>query len=361
MKMTRSVFAFLLTVILLLSMQTAASAAEETKAVRLTVLSANVSGLPIPSVFSEDGKVVPKTQPILGGLLNESGADIVCVQEDFQFHNLLAGEMKSYPYSTFTTGGIPVGSGLNIFSKYPIYNVEQVPWEKANGILEAGADALTPKGFLKCTVDVQGVLLDVYDIHVDAYGSYEDCLAKKAQFIQLCTYIDKYSAGRPVAITGDMNVTLHSDIPSEFYPIMIQSAGFSDGWAEFCNGGIYFTGALSEEQTAFYNEKWGGYYWGKWDSVERLLYRDTDGVKISATDFRYENYNDLAGQILTDHSMMIGELTLETTDYMRPETELQAPQKQPFAQRFVHAVKMVLRSLSLIFSDLLAKAAAALS
>ena len=50
----------------------------------LSVISANVAGLPIPSFFDDEGKVVPKTQKIMGQLLNESGVDIVCVQEDFQ-------------------------------------------------------------------------------------------------------------------------------------------------------------------------------------------------------------------------------------------------------------------------------------
>ena len=106
-----------LAIMMLLSVGTAAFAEDDTPNITessLSVMSANVAGLPIPSKFDKDGKVVPKTQKILGQLLNESGVDIICVQEDFQYHAILAAQMKNYPYTTFTSGGVPVGDGMNI-------------------------------------------------------------------------------------------------------------------------------------------------------------------------------------------------------------------------------------------------------
>lgn len=330
-----------------------AETSDDTIKTDFTIISANVSGLPIPSMFSEDGKVVAKTQKIIGSMLNESGIDIICVQEDFQYHGYLAEKMTNYPYSTFTSGGVPVGDGLNIFSKYPIYNVERVAWEVFNGILDAGNDALTPKGFLKCTADINGVLVDVYDIHVDAYGSYEDCLAKKEQFIQLCEYIDKNSAGRPVAITGDMNVTLHTDFPSEFYTTMIENNGYSDGWTLYVNNGEYFTGPLPQERVDYYNSKYG-YYWGNWDSVERLLYKDGDGATMEIKDFRYESYNNRNGNgMLTDHNIMISELEIDTMEYVRPEIELRTEIKPSAWYSFTHTVEMFIRCFSLLITDLI--------
>ena len=356
MKNLKKILAVLLAVVMLFAVGNIAFAADETEGeTKLTIMCSNVAGLPIPSMFSDDGKVVHKTQKIIGQLLNESGADIVCVQEDFQYHSILAEQMTNYPYTTYTSGGVPVGDGLNIFSKYPIYNVDRVAWEEFNGILDAANDGLTPKGMLKCTVDVNGVLADVYDIHLDAYGSLEDNLAKKAQLIQLCNYIDANSEGRPVAITGDFNVTLHGDITAELYPVMIEGAGFSDGWTLFCNDGVYFTNYISQEETDFYDAKWGGYYWGRWDSVERLLFRDGDGTRLSVTDFKYVNLNDLAGQPVSDHSSMWGELTIDTTDYARPAVELNEEAKKPAAWTFGHTVEMFLRSLTLLITDLFAK------
>lgn len=356
MKLSKKISALLLAVIMLTAIGVPSFAADETENIKkFSIISSNVAGLPIPSAFDDEGKVVPSTQVIIGKNLNESGADIICVQEDFQFHGILAAQMTNYPYQTYTSGGVPVGDGMNIFSKYPIYNIERVAWEEFNGILDAANDGLTPKGFLKCTADVDGVLVDIYDIHIDAYGSYEDCMAKKAQFKQLCAYMDENSAGRPIAITGDYNVTLHNTIDSEFYPIMIQEAGFNDGWALFCNDGVYFTGYLSQEQIEYYDNKWGGDYWGRWDSVERLLFRDGDGAKLTVSDFKYIDYNQLAGQQLTDHSVMVGELTIDTTDYTRPEIELNAEAKKPIAWSFGHAVENFFRSLLLIITDFFAK------
>ena len=358
MKNIRKILAVLLAVIMLFTVGTVAFAEGETAEKKFTICSSNVAGLPIPSMFSDDGKVVSKTTKIMGQLLNESGVDIVCVQEDFQYHSKLAKEMTNYPYQTFTSGGVPVGDGLNIFSKYPIYNVERVAWEEFNGILDAANDGLTPKGFLKCTADIDGVLVDIYDIHADANGSYEDCMAKKAQFKQLLAYMDENSAGRPIAITGDYNATFHGDIAAELYPIMIQGAGFNDGWTLFCNDGVYFTNYLSQEVTNYYDQKWGGYYWGRWDSVERLLFRDGDGTNMSVTDFKYIDYNVLAGQPVTDHNFMVGELTIDTTDYVRPAMELEEIKKPGAAWSFGHAIEMYMRCFTLLFSDLFAKLSA---
>ena len=356
MKISKKLLAVLLAAIMAFAVGSAAFAEDEAASeVKFTICSSNVAGLPIPSMFDENGKIVPETQKIMGQQLNASGVDIVCVQEDFQYHSVLAEQMTNYPYSTFTSGGIPVGDGLNIFSKYPIYNIDRVAWEEFNGILDAANDGLTPKGFLKCTADINGVLVDVYDIHADANGSYEDCMAKKAQFTQLCKYMDENSAGRPIAIVGDYNAHLHGDIAAELYPIMIQGAGFSDGWALFCNDGVYFTDYLPEEVIAEYDAKWGGNYWGRWDSVERLLFRDGDGAKLSVTDFKYVNYNELAGQPLTDHSVMVGELTVDTSDYARPELELNPEVKKSASWTFGHTIEMFLRSLTLLITDFFAK------
>lgn len=359
MKTLKKVLAVLLTIAMLCAFVSVAYAGDEkTNEKKFTIISSNVGGLPIPSMFADDGKIVPHAQKVMGKLLNESGIDIICVQEDFQFHSILAKQMTNYPYCTYASGGVPVGDGLNIFSKYPIYNIDRVAWEEFNGILDAANDGLTPKGFLKATVDVDGVLVDVYDLHVDANGSYEDCMAKKAQFKQLCAYMDENSAGRPIAITGDYNVTTHGDIASDFYPIMIQDAQFKDGWTLFCNEGVYFTNYLPQDVIDAYDAKFGGYYWGHWDSVERLLFRDGDGTKMSVTDFRYVDYNRLAGEALTDHSVMIGELTVDTTEYVRPEIQLNEVTKKPAAWSFGHTIEMYIRCFTLLITDLIAKLSA---
>ncbi|MBQ7595824.1 MAG: endonuclease/exonuclease/phosphatase family protein, partial [Clostridia bacterium] len=243
-----------------------AGAAASDGEIQIDLICANVAGLPIPALFSSEHRIVARAQKIFGKMLNESAADIVCVQEDFQYHGTLAKQMTNYPYQTFTSGGIPAGDGLNVFSKYPIYNIERVAWNEYCGTLTNDNDGLTPKGFLKCTVDFDGVLIDVYNIHTDASRTMEDQLAKKAQFIQLEEYIRQNSAGMPVMITGDMNCTLHTYYYAEFYETMIRKGGFEDAWVNVVNNGNYLRGDDAQDIIDSYNAQYNNEFWGLWDS-----------------------------------------------------------------------------------------------
>lgn len=338
--------------ILFAGVSVAASAQAEEKTKELSIISSNVGGLPIPSFFSDNKKVVPKAEVVLGEMLNESGIDIICVQEDFQFHELLAKGMTNYPYRTYTTGGIPAGDGLNVFSKYPIYNIDRVAWNDFNGLLTAANDGLTPKGFLKCTVDADGLLVDVYDIHADANGSLADQKAKRKQYRQLADYINEHSYGRPVLITGDFNSTLHTDRYTYLYETLIVEQGYKDAWAEVVNNGDYFRGENYQELAAEYNNQYGD-FWGRWDSVERLLYRDGDGAVITPVDFEYKYYTNSETDLmaLTDHAVMSCRLSIDTTNYVRPDTELNLPKDKTLIEKVTYYFKMLRRSFGLMLTD----------
>ena len=125
-----------------------------------------------------DGTVVPccldgEGQIPLGNLFNKSGCDIIAVQEDFTFHDMMVQDLSKtlYPYWTYHTGGVPGGDGLNIFSKYKLYNEERTTWRSLSGVIEGGADELTPKGFVYSVIDIgNGIYVDFYNLHADAYG-----------------------------------------------------------------------------------------------------------------------------------------------------------------------------------------------
>lgn len=103
--------------------------------------------------------------------INSADCDILCVQEDFNFHSILKNNLDM-EYATETSGGAAIGDGLNFFSKYPIYNVGRVEWESAYGVYGCGMDELTPKGILYCTVEIaDGVYIDVYNIHAHGIRS----------------------------------------------------------------------------------------------------------------------------------------------------------------------------------------------
>ena len=351
--MCRKLLCILLTAVLTLGGVLSLSASAEAQP-SLTVLCVNAAGLPIPMVFSGQHITVPQVQVQFGKILNASGAQIVCVQEDFQFHDLLAKQMTDYPYKTYTSGGIPVGDGLNVFSKYPIYNVERVAWTEFYGILKHDNDALTPKGFLKCTIDADGVLIDLYDIHTDASKTVEDQLAKRAQFEQLKAYIDVHSADRPVLVTGDFNCTLHTYYYSNFYETMLNNTGFQDAWVEFVNGGNYLHGDDAEAVIARYNAQYGNEFWGLWDSYERLVYRGGDGVTFTPTEHSYTFYraDNRYGDLLSDHAVMRCTVELNKTDYVRPTIDLAPEQDRSATEKLTHGIRMIFRCLGLMFSDL---------
>ena len=323
---------------------TPANEKDEKPPLTLSVLSANVSGL--PAIFSKYDRDVQKSQKTLGEMLNESGHDIVCVQEDFQYHDTLDAQMTEYPYKTYTSGGVPIGDGVNIFSKYPIYNVERVTWKKYNGVFADGLDALTPKGFIKCTVDVDNVLIDLYNLHGDAYRTEGDQYAKKAQLLQLAEYIKEFSQERPIIITGDTNLTFHNDPLADMYQILIAENGFTDTWVELKNGGNYLQGENAQILIANWYEKFGGHDWGRWDSVERLLYKNGDGLQFKPTRFEYTIYTDDPAQIkaLTDHRMMECTVKIDISNYERPANIALEEENPPsFFQNVFHVIGMSLR------------------
>ena len=66
-KYIKIIISFLLVLALMPGVGTIAFAEENTSN-KLTIISSNVAGLPIPSKFDKDGKVVPKTQKIIEDL-----------------------------------------------------------------------------------------------------------------------------------------------------------------------------------------------------------------------------------------------------------------------------------------------------
>ncbi len=339
----KKVIVCLLTVIITLSaFSIFASAQNETA--ELSIISANVAGL--PAFLSKYDRDVQKSQETLGKMLNESGYDIICVQEDFGYHSTLAAKMTNYPYTTYTSGGVPIGDGLNIFSKFPIYNVERVTWKSYNGYFTDGLDALTPKGFIKCTVDVDGVLIDLYNVHNDAYRTDADQLAKKSQLIQLTEYIEENSKGRPIIITGDTNLTFHTDPLADTYRILIDENEFTDVWIEMKNDGNYMQGEDGKQLIDDWYKKFGGHDWGRWDSVERLLYKNGDGLKFTPTSFEYKVYSndDNDKKALTDHRMMECIIEIDSSEYEEPTNIVLEQEKKPsFFYDLTHGAGMILR------------------
>lgn len=311
----------------------------------LKAVNFNVSGLPFAIL---GGNNVAANQAVVAGYLSGNDFDIAAVQEDFGFHKNLAENLTGFDYLTNHTGTIPGGDGLNIFTKgMPIYNETRVEWEESCGILSDGSDALTPKGFVYTVIDAgNGVYIDFYNLHADAYGGDGSKAARTAQFRQLAEFIEARSAeaDRPVIVTGDFNYHLHGREENDsLYNILCKELGFSDAWIEYHNGGDYFN--MHEWYAT------GLASWGNWDSVERFMYRAGGGVDINVADFRYVDVTDDSGKAVSDHAAAECDFTLiKTEDFTEASQNLETVGADAFG--FMRQVIWFFKALIMVLSDL---------
>lgn len=262
----------------------------------LNVISFNVDGLPIPAALSSTKRPARTATKLIAEQINAADCDILCVQEDFNYHTALRRNL-AMPYATNASGPAVVGDGLNIFSRYPIYNVAREGWESAYGVFDCGSDELTPKGFLCCTVEIaDGVFVDVYTLHADAWEDDASMQAKADQFDQLSRWIEGYSADRAVILTGDFNTnysvfrdgysngSFKVDLCQKLLDNFVHK-GFKDAWVEYNNGGNYdFT---YEEMYARY----GCNYPRVWDTLDHVYYRDGAGVSFDLVQAVYNDFD----------------------------------------------------------------------
>ena len=262
----------------------------------LNVISFNVDGLPIPTFLSSTKRPAAKATRLLAEQVNEAGCDILCAQEDFNYHGILSRTLDM-PYRTVTSGPAVIGDGLNVFSKYPIYNVERIAWNDAYGIFDCGSDELTPKGVLYCTVEVaDGAFIDVYTLHADAWEDDDSMLAKASQFDQLLSLIESRSADRAVLLTGDFNVNysiFHAGYKNGSYPVDLAQKlidnfiekGFSDAWIEMNHDNNYIV------DYAQMREQYGCEYPRVWDTLDHVFYRSGKGVTLTLQSAQYDSFD----------------------------------------------------------------------
>ncbi len=324
-----------------------ASAAQTGASGSFSAFSYNVAGLPdISFVTGEEARDVPGNQTKIGQYVSERQFDVFAVQEDFGYHDTLVGALPDYRYRTAHRGGVPTGDGTNIFTRsFPMYNEAHIKWNKLYGVVDDGADEFSEKGITYACIELaDGVFVDFYDIHADAYGDAGSVAARIDNFMQLRDLINGRTVDRPVIVTGDFNAYLYSD-PSRLKEILVDGAGLKDAWVELVNGGNY-------DDCAAYLESSGNTWnnrWGVWDSVERFLYKDGAGVTLSCDSFEYVYvYND--GKSCSDHAAAEAVFTYTVTGEV-PDGELQVvkngvPEKiKEFFRRFVGFFKALIFGL----------------
>ena len=325
MKGFKKTVAVLLSVLVVFTLCSVAAFAEEKKTVSL--LSYNVAGLPdFKALVGKGGKDVKTNQKNIGNILNSRNYDLIAVQEDFGYHNTLEKGLSSFSYETEHTGGVPGGDGMNFYSKYPIYNEERTAWNKTYGVIANGADEMTPKGILYAVIDFgDGILVDFYDIHADAYGDEGSRSARLDNIKQLSKIIEERGTDRPVILTGDFNTPFHDfENDNALYEYLVSGCGLKDSWVELHNNGDY-------KNFSECRKNYGADYWGVWESVEKFLYRDGGGITLEPKESEYEFLFADDGTALSDHASIsaVFEIT-KTDDYKSSDISLKVTSRNKF-------------------------------
>lgn len=173
---------------------------------------------------------------LISKYLSLNDPDIICVQEDFNYHKELIGNFYDrYGWGTYT-GGFDISKlfssikifpkprfkadGLNLIYKFDIVKSNReniIAWNKSNGYINNGNDELTTKGFRFYNLTLYDkYVLDLYIVHMDADfydpikcpNVQKDIEARQSQFKQLSNFIlNRYNKGinNPILIIGDTN------------------------------------------------------------------------------------------------------------------------------------------------------------
>lgn len=277
-----------------------------------SVLSYNVAGLP-QEISTEN----PKDHlPLISPLLEDY--DVVLTQEDFDwwrpaldgldfvnYHERLRADVSHEHRSAQFPGPeatgvdvaarpqLQVGDGLGFLSRLAFDDEQRVPWQGCFGGLDTSdggaADCLSSKGFAMVRMTLSdGVEVDVYTLHGEAGGTPEDQQLQVDDFTEVAAFIAANSEGRAVILGGDTNLHTDSDHPD--------ASGDADTqiWADFL-AAADLTDACAATDCP------------ETDSIDKIAYRSSDGVKLDATslEFPRDRFRDPAGEDLSDHPPLV--------------------------------------------------------
>jgi hypothetical protein len=274
----------------------------------IVALSYNVAGL--PEILS--GSRPAEFTPQIGPLLNDY--DLVLLQETWRtpdpnplaplrvYHEILE-EASEHPYRS-EPKPLPLGSdpsrpealvsdGLNRFSDVPFDPVERAAWSECFGGSDqsdgGSGDCLSQKGFSVASTTLDdGVVVDVYNLHLEAGGTEEDQRISRGQAQQLAEFITTTSAERPIIVGGDFN--LHTDPEQaddpdeawdlESFRIILEEAGLTD----VCE-------ALDCPEPG---------------RIDKFLFRSSDELTIEPLDWNFETdvFVSADGEPLSDHEAL---------------------------------------------------------
>jgi endonuclease/exonuclease/phosphatase family metal-dependent hydrolase len=167
-----------------------------------------------------------------------------------------------------------MGDGLNRFSIFSFGELLREAWEDCSGVVGAANDCLTSKGFSVAATELApGVVVDVYNLHMDAGGGAEDVAARDAQVLQLLATIETRSAGMAIIVAGDTNMGSDDEASLQ---ALLQGAQLDDACRVLSCG---------EESR-----------------IDRIMFRGSDQIELTVESWRVDmSFVDGNGDDLSDH------------------------------------------------------------
>lgn len=249
------------------------SVAYAQQAERLSVATINIDGLPKKIlVFNvkPNGPGAEGTSRI-GKYLKTKNYDIACLQEDFNYHDMLTPWLEDDFTFDAWTGAVGIDipgkkidflhlqneqfecDGLGAVWKKSIYlaSSERHAWESVFGKFSHGGDALVTKGYRRMELTLaSGARIVVYNMHMDASSKddekdgtgQQDRDARLSEWRQLLGDVLAHIDTRPIIVMGDMNSYYCRDqVKAEFIDKINETgrAKASDVWVELERNGVY--------------------------------------------------------------------------------------------------------------------------
>lgn len=325
----------------------------------LKVITYNVDGLPQYTPFLSS-LPIPIRIPInpncpgtegtqrAGGALATYGADMIAVQEDFDFHESLYFGLGKDVYKEGTFRGnfswdgisnLQLGTdGLEMFWKNDLM-VEEQPWtawnreSKYGGIGTAIQDYITngsfgdepgngfdeniAKGYrvYKTTILSESgkvTVVDVYTLHMDAASAQADIDARDAQWAQLATAIKNSDPHRPKIIMGDFNSRYTREAIVTNFVNEVQRAGtmiVHDPWVEICCNGNWPTHDEQDRTTGSPNTS-------SCEIVDKILYINPVGEQYDKLEIKnFRVIEDFLPDMDHEHMPVYAEFGVKANDY----------------------------------------------
>lgn len=271
MKQTRIIISLLM--IIFLPLMTLGQEAAE----KFTIATLNVDGLPQKVLvvnLNVDGPGSAGTARI-GKYLMKKGYDMVLMQEDFNYHDVLTVMLEDDYKMDEWSGDVGVeGHSIDFLHlqnfRFPCDGLmacwkndltvtpsNRTAWQQNFGKFSHANDEMVTKGFRRYDVTLRsGGRIIVYNMHMDATldedededNGQKDHDARMAQWAQLKEDVLQNLGSCPIIITGDMNSFYGRDEVKREFIDAINDSGrgtVSDVWVELQLGGVYPTSKVT--------------------------------------------------------------------------------------------------------------------